>query len=467
MSGQMTLFSLFSGAGGLDLGFRQSGGFKILFANDILDVSMETYSSNFKIKKVDHPPDSSELPALYPEKIENLDFGIFEDVNPDVVAGGPPCQDFSIVRGPTAEGTAVSRGKLYSYFIKGLMHLRPKMFVFENVPGLTSINKGRTYDTILDDFSGLKARWREEIRDVVKNNSNMQSEGYKILYEGVVDASRLGIPQARKRVIIIGLRKDLWKSAWGRTKYFRQKKKIKNTLEGNNSILGKYPLTSMEALEGRPLPDLQSEYKRMMQEYKDVAEEVNTETSRNWKKEVYKKLSFDPVEDYLRANEIDPEGDEELEEAVDKHTEVLKELGYFRTKVSEIPPDKNNKQANETEDVEERMKRIPPDQNHKFVDGTKWSVKGRGMSLVYRRIHPLKPSYTVVAKGGGGTWGYHYKRSRGRLTNRERARLQTFPDDFIFTGSKTEVRSQIGESVPPLLGRKIGEIVAKILEGVS
>ncbi|WP_293340210.1 DNA cytosine methyltransferase [Microcoleus sp. CAWBG58] len=74
-------------------------------------------------------------------------------------------------------------------------------------------------------------------------------------------------------------------------------------------------------------------------------------------------------------------------------------------------------------------------------------VKGM-ISHVYRRINPDKPSSTIIAGGGGGTWGYHYPEPRA-LTNRERARLQTFPDDFVFEGSVTEVRRQIGNAVPP------------------
>jgi DNA (cytosine-5)-methyltransferase 1 len=73
----------------------------------------------------------------------------------------------------------------------------------------------------------------------------------------------------------------------------------------------------------------------------------------------------------------------------------------------------------------------------------------------------------VVAYGGGGTWGYHYERGRSKLTNRERARLQTFPDSFEFIGNNSQVRAQIGEAVPPLMGKVIGEVVAKILEIVG
>jgi DNA (cytosine-5)-methyltransferase 1 len=71
------------------------------------------------------------------------------------------------------------------------------------------------------------------------------------------------------------------------------------------------------------------------------------------------------------------------------------------------------------------------------------NVKGAKISQIYKRLHPEKPSYTVTGSGGGGTHVYHWKENRA-LTNRERARLQTFPDNFIFHGSKESVRKQIG-----------------------
>ena len=110
------------------------------------------------------------------------------------------------------------------------------------------------------------------------------------------------------------------------------------------------------------------------------------------------------------------------------------------------------------------MKRIPPGRNHDFVRDTKWHVEGRGISLIYRRPFPLRPAPTVVAFGGGGTWGYHYKRYRGKLTNRERARVQTFTDDFRFLGSESKIRGQIGEAVPPLLAVRIASALVDILD---
>ena len=84
------------------------------------------------------------------------------------------------------------------------------------------------------------------------------------------------------------------------------------------------------------------------------------------------------------------------------------------------------------------------------------------LSHIYRRLHENKPSYTITGSGGGGTYGYHYREDRP-LTNRERARLQTFPDDFIFEGNTGSVRRQIGMALPPKMSRLLFRSVIKTL----
>ena len=88
------------------------------------------------------------------------------------------------------------------------------------------------------------------------------------------------------------------------------------------------------------------------------------------------------------------------------------------------------------------------------------NVKGAKISQIYKRLDPSKPSYTVTGSGGGGTHVYHWKENRA-LTNRERARLQTFPDSFVFSGSKESVRKQIGMAVPVLGAKIIFEAILK------
>jgi len=435
----------------------------VVFGNDISLHSTQTYSRNFKVKRLTSQPKASDLPAVFWGDISQIELEKFEGLEPDVVCGGPPCQDFSFIRGPPSErsGISVLRGRLYSHFARALIHLQPRLFVFENVPRLRNANRGKAYEVILQDFSNLNVRW-SEIRKLVNNDSSTIPKGYEIIYRDLVDASKLGVPQVRKRLIIIGLRKDIADSAWWKVKSLKEK--VARVLNNRDRLLNKYPLTPIEAFEGRPLPDLEDKYVEVMKDYEGVAEEVNTQKAVEWKRNVWKKLTFNAVEDYLALNQIKPESKEEIDEAFTEHAELLKDLRYYGVKVSDqVCPDKSNVTPNESPKVLERMKRIPPSRNHEFVRGTPWEVEGRGMSLIYRRIHPLQPSYTVVAYGGGGTWGYHYERSRSKLTNRERARLQTFPDDFMFEGNISQVRAQIGEAVPPFMAKGIAEAVATIL----
>ena len=124
---------------------------------------------------------------------------------------------------------------------------------------------------------------------------------------------------------------------------------------------------------------------------------------------------------------------------------------------------KNIEQQNLSPKTVEKLKLISAGGN--FTDIPKdhpLYVKGM-ISHVYRRIHPDEPSKTIIAAGGGGTWGYHYPEPRS-LTNRERARLQSFPDDFEFVGTMSQVRKQIGNAVPPQGVRELARTLKKIFE---
>jgi len=491
------VLSLFSGCGGLDLGFAQLGAnslelqkmgkgkrkprgtrFEIVWANDIYPPACQTYSVNFGARIYTDPeePYTGE-PRIFQGDIAKI---FFEDaVNGeeiDVVLGGFPCQDFSIIRGASKRlGIKVKRGRLYCHFVRALAWLQPKMFVAENVKGLVSANRGMAYKQIQDDFENLRVRW-SEIEIEYKNHSfrkeqlnSRKLEGYEILFSDVVNFANLGVPQARERLIIIGLRKDLFQQLEYPKVIIQE---LEKHLNGTGLEFSRFPLTPIETFYGETLGSLQDKYKQIMLEFEENIKAVKSKRKQEFIERVWPRYTMDIWQDYIWLNQNNREKHHLntwrtgiIEEA---HRKILLELGYYRKplhKANEFE-DHSNVILKETDNVKERMENIPPGENHEFVRDTEYHVTGL-MSNIYRRIHPLKPSPTIIAKGGGGTWGYHYAKDRQRLTNRERARLQTFPDSFIFKGKPAEVRTQLGEAVPPLASKVIARNIVKILDKIS
>ena len=138
----------------------------------------------------------------------------------------------------------------------------------------------------------------------------------------------------------------------------------------------------------------------------------------------------------------------------------------------EVPPIQedafNNERTKQSAIVTERLRYIKPGQNAFTADlpeSLRLKVKGAKISQIYKRLDPDKPAYTVTGSGGGGTHIYHYAEPRA-LTNRERARLQTFPDSYEFMGSKESVRKQIGMAVPAKGAQIIFEAILKTFAGI-
>ena len=130
---------------------------------------------------------------------------------------------------------------------------------------------------------------------------------------------------------------------------------------------------------------------------------------------------------------------------------------------------KNNELTKQSPLVIERLMNIPAGENawyKKLPEHLQLNVKGAKLSNIYKRLDPNKPSYTITGSGGGGTHVYHWSEPRA-LTNRERARLQSFPDNFNFFGNKESVRKQIGMAVPPRGGMHIFKALLKTLSGES
>ena len=140
-----------------------------------------------------------------------------------------------------------------------------------------------------------------------------------------------------------------------------------------------------------------------------------------------------------------------------------------RTALSGIPSDApNNEKRKLADNVVRRLSYIRPGQNvwqaeKAMPEELRIHTKTR-ISQIYRKLDPDKPSYTITASGGGGTFGYHW--TDRELTNRERARLQTFPDDFEFIGNYSSVRKQIGMAVPCRLAEIVTTAILNSFAGI-
>ncbi|GAB1536547.1 DNA (cytosine-5-)-methyltransferase [Geovibrio sp. ADMFC3] len=193
-----SIVSLFSGCGGMDLGFMggfeflkkkyQKHNFDIKFANDISNHACDEYKKNLGHNSVNQDI-CSFLDHLSSLPIDDRQF-IFPEYA-DIVIGGFPCQDFSVAG--KRKGLDAHRGRLYQQMKRVISMANPKIFVAENVKGLT--NLGDAIDIIKEDFS------------------NTGLHGYKI-FSDLLHAANYGVPQTRERVFIVGIRNDLDASAF-------------------------------------------------------------------------------------------------------------------------------------------------------------------------------------------------------------------------------------------------------------
>ncbi len=141
------------------------------------------------------------------------------------------------------------------------------------------------------------------------------------------------------------------------------------------------------------------------------------------------------------------------------------------TALSNIPADSPNNEIRPLQDkVKQRLSYIKPGENVWQAKGLPEYLKIKTrtkISQIYRKLDPDKPSYTVTAAGGGGTSMYHWSDEQRELTNRERARIQTFPDNYEFFGNYSSVRKQIGMAVPPKGAKVIFDAILNTFAGIE
>lgn len=320
--------SVFCGGGGLDLGFA-SAGFKPLFSSDVVPAFCETVHKNLG-KHIVEPHDISTLSGN--SVLERIGQPV------DVVIGGPPCQSFSILG--SRKSTEDPRGQLVYQYARFIKEINPKAFLFENVPGLLTLNKGADWEELLSFFES--------------------ETGYHIKWTKL-NAVWFGVPQFRRRVIAVGFRSE-------------------------------------------------EDFKRF-----------------EWPERIYSESWEQP------------------------------ELGMLAPRPSSLAFENVENLPNQIlrehcERVINRYSQIPPG--------------GRDRKDHTDRVHPERPSGTVlVGSGAGGGRPFIHPYQHRHITVREAARLQSFPDWWIFAGGPTAAYRQVGNAVPPLMAKAIADQIAKALKG--
>jgi DNA (cytosine-5)-methyltransferase 1 len=336
------VLDLFCGCGGLSLGLQQAG-YEIALGIDVWEDALSTFRHNHDGAKT------------ICADLSQLNFNELEVDKIDVIVGGPPCQGFSISgkRDPNDP-----RNKLYTSFVDAVAFFKPRAFIMENVPNLASMNQGRIKDTIIAEFATL---------------------GYTLTYKKVL-ASEYGVPQNRRRFILVGLLNQL---------------EFEFPFPSHNN----QPISCKDAIDDLPEGSVDDGAPYPIQ--------VNSQ---------YQKI--------MRADSS----------------------GLY-----------NHQITSHTDKTKSIIKLVPDGGNYK--DLPEHLKETRKVNIAWTRYASSKPSFTIDT---GHRHHFHYKWDRVP-TVRESARLQSFPDTFIFQGSKTSQYKQVGNAVPPVLGKVLGIQLSKFL----
>lgn len=401
---QLTFIDLFAGAGGLSEGFIRAGFEPIAhiemnaFACETLKTRMayhhllknnqlHIYTDYLKgiidrnafwasvPDKVIKSVINREISEESIEELFEMTDKLNEDQSVDLIVGGPPCQAYSIVGRARDPQNMQSdpRNFLYKYYLRFIDRYKPKMFVFENVPGILSAKNG---DHLKDIITGIK-----EI-------------GYEVEFRTLL-ASEYGVLQNRNRVIIVGWQK------------------------GSNLH---YPDMQKEENPYKILFDLFYDLPKRNQGEGELTAPVH-----------YTK----PINEYLKKSKIRNGLDFTTQHIARPHNPT--DLEIYKQAIEQWVSKRQRL---------DYSKLAPELQNHKNTD----SFLNR-----FQVVDPMGFCHTVVAHIAmdGHYYIYPSLEQIRSITIREAARIQSFPDDYFFEGSRTAAFKQIGNAVPVLLAEKI------------
>lgn len=407
---QLTFIDLFAGAGGLSEGFIRAGYKSVAHVEKDTNacLTLKTRLAYHYLKKnnrfrfyisyLKKEITQQELYDSIPEEI--LDAVINHEINSrtivsifsnidkfkgskeiDLIVGGPPCQAYSL-SGRAADLNGMKgdhRNFLYKYYGKFLIKYKPKIFVFENVPGLYNANSGKYYNNMLKHFSEI---------------------GYKV-EDKILDAADYGVLQRRKRVILLG-----WK------------KELKLTYPDFNKIDLKWTVKDLFF----DLPTLKAG------ESEEISYYINDGLDYLNKYEIRNGLDF-TVQHITRPNNY-------------------RDLRIYKIAIEKL---ENEGKRLRNDEIPKRIR--TQNNTSSFLDR-------------FKVVNKNDVSHTIIAHIAKD--GHHYIHpdinQLRSLSVREVARIQSFPDEYLFEGSRTSAFTQIGNAVPPLFSLALAKGIKKLLK---
>ena len=434
------IIDLFSGCGGLTLGFEKAG-FDVVAGVELMPEACQTISYNLDFR---YGKDQTHICA----DITQLEGDIFKNRFGEegcIVIGGPPCQAYSLAGkaklkslGDDRINTKDKRGYLYQDFLRFVYALDAKAVVMENVPESTSYGEKNIPETVC---------------------RSLKRHGYEAFWT-ILNSADYGVPQCRERVFVIGVRSDLGltielpvpthKCSDGRqTPYqkrlesFSQNKYFQMPNSSEGALLNW--VTVGEAFSDLPVlfPTADSKYiaKKLNEEMDYRCEPQNEFQSlmRNW----YGFESFGVTGNAFRNNKRDftifermKQGDNYLQACRIADDLFEKEAAVF------------GYEKDSDEYIKLKKQMVPVYDRDQFE--RKWM-----------RLEENKPSHTLVAHLSKDTYSHIHPTEPRGISVREAARIQSFPDDFFFDCSMGDAYKQIGNAVPPLLALSVAQSILK------
>lgn len=437
------IIDLFSGCGGLALGFEKAG-FDIVAGIELMPEACKTISYNLSWrygKKETHICGD----------ITEIEASVFKNSFGDegcIVIGGPPCQAYSMAGrgklrslGEDRVNIKDARGYLYQDFLRFVFELEARAVVMENVPESTN-------------FGG------KNIPEIVC--TELTKKGYKA-YWTILNSADYGVPQVRERVFVVAIKGDEGKEIklpnpthrnevdvlTQHQKRFEGYKQCQFFVEPNGTTDELKPwVTVGDAFSDLPevFPTADSKYKlvslNIEYPYKTEAQNEYQKIMRTW----YGKEGFGVSANAFRRNTRDFPIFERMQQG-DNYiaaTKIAEELFYEEAKLFGYEKDSE-------EYISLYNKMVPQYDKEKFEN--KW-----------KKLDVTKPSHTLVAHLGKDTYSHIHPIEPRGITVREAARLQSFPDDFFFDCSMGDAFKQIGNAVPPLLAYGVAKTVLNTFE---